>query len=277
MRDAMGHRGPDGKGEWRSACERVALGHRRLAVIDLSPDSAQPLTSHDGAYTIAFNGEIYNYRELREALIKRGHHFNSRGDTEVILESYRAWGRGCLEQLNGMFAFALYDASKGGVLLARDRAGEKPLYYRWAGERLVFASELKSMLLMPDASTTVDLPAFNYYLAYGYTPPDQSMLSGYRKLRPAHSIWVDLESGRQDEKQMAAARRANDLDLQFYEYVCKVTYPAQKAAYGDNLESDVAAFQANRVPAGFFWNRVLGEAKRRLVYQPWSRICARIH
>ncbi len=192
MRDAMAHRGPDAKGSWQSSCGRVALAHRRLAVIDLSPESAQPLTSHDGAYTIAFNGEIYNYRELRDELRKLGHRFKSEGDTEVIIESYRAWGRASLDRFNGMFAFALYDANLDAVLLARDRAGEKPLYYRWNGHRLAFASELKSLLLMPDAAATIDLSAFNYYLAYGYTPPGQSMLSGYRKLPQGHSLWVEL-------------------------------------------------------------------------------------
>src|SRR5439155_4922128 len=125
MRDSLRHRGPDDRGLWQSEDGSVSLGHRRLAIIDLSTRGHQPMTDGNGKLWITFNGEIYNYRELRQELEGRGHQFRTSTDTEVILEAYRAWGRECLQRLNGMFAFALYDMTERQVLMARDRAGEK--------------------------------------------------------------------------------------------------------------------------------------------------------
>lgn len=145
MNDRMVHRGPDAGSEkqWKfSETHQIGLGHRRLSVIDLSEAANQPLSTEDGLYTIIFNGEIYNYRELREELRKEGLHFNTEGDTEVILEGYRRWGVSVLDRLNGMFAFALYDRSKRELLLARDRIGIKPLYYWEIKNNIVFASTL---------------------------------------------------------------------------------------------------------------------------------------
>ena len=145
-RDAMRHRGPDDCGEWWSADGRVGLGHRRLAIIDLSPAGHQPMTSSTGGLQIVFNGEIYNFADLRRELVAKGHSFRSNSDTEVILEAYQEWGAECLTRLNGMFAFALFDEQRGRLFLARDRAGEKPLFYAAAGGELRFASELKALM-----------------------------------------------------------------------------------------------------------------------------------
>src|SRR5712692_4406025 len=129
MRDTMRHRGPDDAGVWWSPDRRVGLAQRRLAIIDLSPGGHQPMTDASGQLWITFNGEIYNYQELRRELQARGHYFRTASDTEVILAAYRTWGTDCLSHLNGMFAFGLYDSATRRVFLARDRAGEKPLFY----------------------------------------------------------------------------------------------------------------------------------------------------
>ncbi len=136
MRDRLSHRGPDGAGEWWSADRRVGLGHRRLAIIDLSPAGRQPMGDVSGRFHITFNGEIYNYRDLRRDLLAFGHSFRSGSDTEVVLNAYAAWGTDCLAHLNGMFAFALFDEDRRHLFLARDRAGEKPLFYWPASGRL---------------------------------------------------------------------------------------------------------------------------------------------
>ncbi|MGB0383221.1 MAG: asparagine synthase (glutamine-hydrolyzing) [Ardenticatenaceae bacterium] len=192
MRDTMHHRGPDDAGVWWSSDYRIGLAQRRLAIIDLSPGGHQPMSDRSGQLWITFNGEIYNYEELRRALESRGHRFRTASDTEVILEAYRAWGVDCLSHLNGMFAFGLYDKSRQRLFLARDRAGEKPLFYRHTPEKLVFASELKALMADPAFSRTIDLQALDYYLAYGYVPGDMCMLKGVRKLPPAHGLIYDL-------------------------------------------------------------------------------------
>src|SRR5437899_2985604 len=149
MRDSLQHRGPDDEGVWQSEDRTVSLGHRRLAIIDLSSRGHQPMSDSSGKLWITFNGEIYNYRELRRELEARGHQFRTATDTEVILEAYSAWGRDCLTRLNGMFAFGLYDSTKRVVLMARDRAGEKPLFYCHKAGRLALVSELKALMADP--------------------------------------------------------------------------------------------------------------------------------
>lgn len=194
-RDAMAHRGPDDAGVWWSADGRVGLGHRRLAIIDLSPAGHQPMHDVTGLCTIVFNGEIYNYRDLQQELAAKGHTFRSHSDTEVILAAYREWGVNCLARLNGMFAFALYDATKHTLLLARDRAGEKPLFYRFADDELRFASELKGLLADPGLSRRINPEALDLYLAMGYVSGDCCMVQGMNKLPPAHALLFDLAKG----------------------------------------------------------------------------------
>jgi asparagine synthase (glutamine-hydrolysing) len=195
MRDTMAHRGPDDAGAWWSEDGRVGLSQRRLAIIDLSPAGHQPMSDATGEVWITFNGEIYNYRELRETLLRRGHRFRTATDTEVILEAYRAWGVDCLEHLDGMFAFALYDRRADRIFLARDRAGEKPLFYRHTDRMLAFASELKGLMADPTLHREMDVGAFDHYLAYGYVPGAMCILRGIRKLPAAHALIYRLDSG----------------------------------------------------------------------------------
>jgi asparagine synthase (glutamine-hydrolysing) len=194
-RDAMTHRGPDDAGAWWSDDGCVGLAHRRLAIIDLSPAGHQPMRDASGQLTIAFNGEIYNFRDLRQELVAKGHTFQSQSDTEVILASYREWGVDCLARLNGMFAFALHDAARRSLFLARDRAGEKPLFYAVANGELCFASELKALLADPAFPRSIDREALDLYLAIGYVPGDRCMVQGVNKLPPAHALSFDLERG----------------------------------------------------------------------------------
>jgi asparagine synthase (glutamine-hydrolysing) len=194
-RDAMRHRGPDDAGEWWSADGCVGLGHRRLAIIDLSAAAHQPMQDTGGGLCIVFNGEIYNFADLRQELIAKGHSFHTHSDTEVILAAYREWGTDCVARLNGMFAFALYDGRRRQLFIARDRAGEKPLFYAPADGVLRFASELKGLMADPALPRRIDSAALDCYLAMGYVPGERSMLHGVKKLPPAHALVFDLNSG----------------------------------------------------------------------------------
>lgn len=190
----MTHRGPDDSGEWWSADGRVGLAHRRLSIIDLSPLGHQPMHLPERGLSVVFNGEIYNHNALRDELSGLGFAFRSHSDTEVLLAAYAAWGEGCLARFNGMFAFALYDAPQQKLFLARDRAGEKPLFYRLANDQLQFASELKALLANPANPRRIDAEALDCYLAMGYAPGERCMLQGYNKLPPAHALRFDLQS-----------------------------------------------------------------------------------
>ncbi|AWW74892.1 asparagine synthetase B [Erythrobacter sp. KY5] len=192
MCDAMAHRGPDGAGVWTE--QGVGLGHRRLSIIDLE-GSPQPMLSADGRAVIAFNGEIYNFRELRRELEGQGAKFRTSGDTEVILTAWQRWGVDCLDKLHGMFAFALYDLDKRQLLLARDRFGVKPLFMtRLADGGLAFSSELKGLLAHPQMRRRVNPQAVDAYLTWGYVPDSHSILSGVEKLQAGHFLL--LEQGR---------------------------------------------------------------------------------
>ena len=190
MTDIVRHRGPDGEGQW--VRDGIGLGHRRLAIVDLSPAGAQPMHSGDGALVITFNGEIYNWRELRRELGKRGVSFRSQSDTEVLLEAYRVWGPKCLDKLNGMFAFAIWDARNSRLFLARDRYGIKPLYYRWDGQTLLFGSEVKSILQHPSASVRVDHAALGEYFSFQNVFTDRTLFDGIKLLPRASCITLDM-------------------------------------------------------------------------------------
>ena len=194
MRDVMTHRGPDDCGLRVSPDGSVGLGHRRLAIIDLSPGGHQPMSSADAAVSITFNGEIYNYRELRTELEAEGHRFRSASDTEVLLAAYRQWDLDCLSRLTGAFAFGLYDERRRRLLLARDRAGEKPLFYTHQGNRLVFASELKALMADPAFPRRLDATSFDHFLAYGYVPGDRSILRDVHKLPQGHAATFEVET-----------------------------------------------------------------------------------
>ncbi len=186
MISAIAHRGPDDSGTYFSGEGRgAALGFRRLSIIDLSTGH-QPLANEDESVWIVFNGEIYNYRELRADLEARGHRFRTNTDTECIVHLYEDLGPDCVQRLRGMFAFAIWDDRRKRLLLARDRPGKKPLFYRLDRGQLTFASELKSLLLVPNAPRRLNRRAIDSYLCYQYVPYPDCILEGYHKLPPAH-------------------------------------------------------------------------------------------
>ena len=198
--DAMQRRGPDARGVVRLPLELgraveekgVAFGHRRLAIIDLTDAGRQPFANDDRSIWLTFNGEIYNYIEIRNELKRRGRNFRTETDVEVLLRAYEEFGVDCLPKLNGMFAFALWDSRKKRLLIARDRIGKKPLFYRVEPERLLFASELKALTLFPDVPQELDLTALRQYLTYQYVPYPRSIYRGIAKLPPASfMIWQD--------------------------------------------------------------------------------------
>jgi asparagine synthase (glutamine-hydrolysing) len=195
---AMTHRGPDDGGLWWSASGDVGLAHRRLAIIDLSPGGHQPMHDEANQLSIVFNGEIYNYVDLRDVLRAKGHTFRTQSDTEVILAAYSEWGVECLSHFNGMFAIALYDERRKRLFLARDRAGEKPLFYSTRDAQLRFASELKGLLADPAFSRQVNPEALDCYLTMGYVPGEACILQGVHKLPPAHALTFDVASGKTD-------------------------------------------------------------------------------
>ncbi len=194
MTDAIAYRGPDGEGFFVD--ERVALGHRRLAIIDVATGQ-QPMGALDGQVQIVFNGEIYNYLDVRAELERCGHRFRTQSDTEVILRGYLEWGDSCVERLNGMFAFAIWDARERRAFLARDRTGEKPLYYGRSGGILAFASELKALRAGGLCATAVDPEALDCYLSFGYIPTPQTIYRGVRKLRAAHALSATADGQRE--------------------------------------------------------------------------------
>ena len=185
------HRGPDQEGLFTA--EGITLGFRRLSIIDLSERGRQPMTNEDGSLELVFNGEIYNFIELREELISKGHRFRSQSDSEVILHSYEEWGEACLDHLQGMFALGLWNGVKKELLLARDRLGIKPLYYYYQDGKLAFASEIKALLQIPEIKPRVNLQALYYYLGYEFVPSPLTMFEGIRKLSPGRLL---LYSGR---------------------------------------------------------------------------------
>jgi asparagine synthase (glutamine-hydrolysing) len=193
--DQLRHRGPDGSGLWQDRPRDVLLGHRRLSIIDLSPTGAQPMVDASGRWVIVFNGEIYNFVELRAELEAEGVAFRGRSDTEVLLGAYQRWGEGCLARLNGMFAFAIYDSGSSdaspSLFLARDRVGKKPLYYVRQGTCLRFASELKAL----GHDSGLDLAALNHYLAYGCYPGELCFQQGVAKLPAGHAARFTLATG----------------------------------------------------------------------------------
>lgn len=193
-RESLRHRGPDDSGERWSADGRVGLGHRRLAIIDLSPAGHQPMSDAGGDLTIVFNGEIYNFADVRRDLLAKGHAFRSESDTEVILAAYREWGVDCLLHLNGMFAFALYDERRAQLFVARDRAGEKPLFYAMTSRVFQFASELKALLMDDTLPRKIDPEALDCYLTMGYVPSARCMLQGFHKLPAAHALTFNLST-----------------------------------------------------------------------------------
>ncbi len=190
MIDAQAHRGPDAWGVWSD--EYCALGHRRLSIIDLSEAGRQPMSNTEGSVQITFNGEIYNFQQLRRELESLGYVFRTRTDTEAIIYAYERWGVDCLSRLRGMFAFAIWDRNRRRLFLARDRVGKKPLFYAQFGNHFLFTSELQGMLADRGLPRDVHPQAIDAYLTYGYVPAPHTAFQGINKLPPAHYLTLDL-------------------------------------------------------------------------------------
>jgi asparagine synthase (glutamine-hydrolysing) len=241
MSDAQLHRGPDGSGVWTAP--GVGLGHRRLSIIDLA-GGAQPMRSADGALTITFNGEIYNYREVRKELEARGHQFRTGSDTEVILAGWRQWGTACLPHFHGMFAFALYDAAADSLFLARDRLGVKPLHFALLSDgAFVFASELKGLLAHPLLRREPDARALDDYMAFGYVPDSSSIVAGVKKLPAGH--YLLLRRG----KPVPAPIRWWDVD---FSSRSNASAPELSAELIERLREAVRSRMVADVPLGAF-------------------------
>ena len=214
MAATLCHRGPDAEGFWTDA--GLGLAHRRLSVIDVSDAGRQPIGSEDGTVQVCFNGEIYNFAEIRAELVARGHRFVSGTDTEVIAHAWEEWGAAAVERFNGMFAFAVWHRTQRRLWLVRDRLGVKPLFYAWQGRRLVFGSELKAILAVPGVSRTLDSVALDAYLALNYVPGPRTMWQEVQQVPPGHmliatddahtveSYW-DVQFGRDPYADRAAA------------------------------------------------------------------------
>lgn len=196
MARALRHRGPDKQGVWADGPTGVALGHARLSILDLSPLGDQPMQSMDGRYVLSFNGEIYNFRQLKDELEKLGHRFRGTSDTEVMLAAFLQWGpRDVLARLDGMFAFALWDRERRELWLARDRFGEKPLYYGWHREMFVFGSELKALKALPGFSAEIDREAVDRYMRFACVPAPGCIYRGFRKLPPGNFLVLQNGEG----------------------------------------------------------------------------------
>ena len=195
MADQLTHRGPDDSGAWVDCRAGIAFGHRRLSILDLSPDGHQPMHSQGGRYVIVFNGEVYNFNELRASLESLGHRFRGRSDTEIMLAAMEQWGvDGALSLFNGMFAFAVWDRQERQLHLVRDRLGEKPLYYGWMGQTFLFGSELKAVVTHPEFKEEVDRDALALYLRYNCIPAPYSIYRGIKKLPPATKLVLTLSN-----------------------------------------------------------------------------------
>lgn len=191
MRDAMSAGGPDDFGAYFSCSTALALGHRRLSVIDLSSFSHQPFISQDGRFVLVFNGEIYNYTAIAKKLLQEGISLKAQSDTEVLLASLMHWGVECIKDFDGMFAFALWDELKQTLLLCRDRVGVKPLYYYFDGKRFLFASELKALFAYPHLRKNINKESLGYFFAYGYIPAPLCILENTHKLQAGHYLTID--------------------------------------------------------------------------------------
>ena len=258
MTDVLSHRGPDDSGNYFATSNGqlaggAALGFRRLSIIDLS-GGHQPMSNEDGSVWIAFNGEVYNYRELKPQLEGLGHRFRTASDTECIVHAYEEWGRDCVTHLRGMFAFAIWDDRRRTLFLARDRMGQKPLLYRWVPGRLIFASELKALLQVPGAPRDVDPLAVADFVTLQYVPHPRTMLRGYSKLPPAH--WAEFNAATGDfaiERYWEAPyRRLQTIDrLKSVEHPA-VTTSEWKTRLRESLTEAVRVRMRCDVPFGAF-------------------------
>ena len=246
MADALSRRGPDGRGVYRD--ERAALGHRRLSIIDRA-GGAQPMSNEDATCWVVFNGEIYNHHAVRRRLEGLGHRFRTVSDTETIVHAYEQFGTACLEHLDGMFAFGVYDQTSGTLFLARDRLGKKPLFYAVFQGVLHFASEIKALTRSPVWDNTIDLSALEGYLSLGYFIAPETPFKHVRKLEPAQ--WL-LVSGRRFEARTYWDVEVFDADRRDERHVLAALEPLLREAVADRLESEVplGAFLSGGIDSG---------------------------
>ena len=194
MANAIRHRGPDGEGQWVDETRGIALGHRRLTIIDLSVTGSQPMESASGRYIITYNGEIYNFQLLRQELVGQGYPFRGSSDTEVLLAAIEVWGLDeALTRVQGMFAFSLWDRNEGELSLVRDRVGKKPLYYGWSGNVFLFGSEIKALRQHPDFDDTLDRDVLMHLIQYGWIADPLCIYKSVRKLAPGTLLRVRAE------------------------------------------------------------------------------------
>jgi asparagine synthase (glutamine-hydrolysing) len=238
MMDVIRHRGPDDEG--MHIARQVGLGHRRLSIIDLNTGK-QPIYNEDGTVCIVFNGEIYNYQEIRNQLLAKGHFFKTKTDTEVIIHAYEEYGEECVSKLRGMFAFAIWDEREQILLLARDRVGIKPLYYSFTSDSLIFASEMKAILQGPEFKREINYPIIDRFLTYLYVPGAETLIKNIYKLKPGHVLI--LKNGKVDVKQY--------WDLNFSSFNNGSSLKESKAQLVDLLRESVKIHMISDVPVGF--------------------------
>jgi len=267
MSSVLSHRGPDDEGVYvavgkdREARTRVGLGHRRLSIIDLSDAGHQPMSNEDGSVWIVMNGEIYNFMELRDLLIQKGHRFKSRTDTEVLLHLYEEKGSDCLKYLRGMFAFAIWDEKAARLFAARDRIGKKPFYYTYKNQTLIFGSEIKAILQDPEVSASVNRAAITDYLSYGYTPTPETMFQGIMKLPPAG--FLIYEKGNIKIERYWRLDFSNKAKMSEGEYCDKITHLLKEATrirlisdvplgafLSGGIDSSAVVYMMNRLASG---------------------------
>jgi len=239
MGEAINHRGPDSHGNYIDA--DVALRHQRLSIIDLSANGHQPMFTNDERYVTVYNGEIYNYPELRKELVEEGHQFRGQSDAEVLLALYERVGKAVLDRINGMFALAIWDKKEKTLFIARDRLGKKPLYYSFKNNQLLFASEIKSILQVPGVSRNIDHEALVDYFHYQYVPDTKCIFADIEKLPAGH--WMELKDGKLEVRQywdLSFANQSNETEEQI------------AGTLLENLDDSVQLRMVSDVPLGAF-------------------------
>jgi asparagine synthase (glutamine-hydrolysing) len=257
IRDAMAQRGPDGAGLWIAANRRVGLAHRRLSILDVSDNAAQPMFTADNQLGIVFNGEIYNFKSLRNRMLAKGHRFRSTGDTEVLLALYREYGEEMLLHLRGMFAFALFDAKRRTLLLARDPLGIKPLYFSQAHGVVTFASQVKALLASPAVDRTPDPAAHAGFYLWGNVPEPYTLYRGVRSLPAGHCMTLKLDGG--EPRVRCYAHLVDEL----VDGTTRAQYPAtkpDKVILHDALRETVEQHMVSDVPVAVFLSAGLDSA-----------------
>jgi asparagine synthase (glutamine-hydrolysing) len=244
MCSRLAHRGPDGEGVWSDPAQGVALGHRRLSIVDLSEAGAQPMSNETGTVILTYNGEVYNHAELREELEAKGHVYRSHTDSETVVHLYEEEGPGCVERLQGMFALAIWDARRRELFLARDRVGVKPLHYAQLPGGLLFGSEIKALLAHPAMAPELDEEALFHYLTFGFAPGSRSLFKRIRKLAPAERVTVSADGSLRRDIYW------NPLNENASNEVSTMTEPEMVQRVRELLRRSIAKRMMSDVPVG---------------------------